>query len=801
MNRKAAVAGQFYSGSKESLNKDLKILFSKAKERKQDARAIISPHAGYIFSGEIAASAINQINPNKKYKNIFIIASSHTKYFPGASIYNIGNYETPLGEVKVNIEICNELIKNNEIFSFVHDAHKTEHSIEVQLPFLQYHLKNDFQIIPIVIGFDGEENVKKIADALKAYWNEENIFIVSTDFSHYPSYNDAVNIDLATANAIVSGKPEELIKIVNTKTGIKNLSTNCCAWNSVLSLMYLTNEEYAFNKIHYKNSGDSPYGSDDRVVGYWAISVTNKNNAEFSLSDKEKIELLQLARLSAETKIIENKSLEIKDIKVSENLNEKCGAFVTFNKDSNLRGCIGRFEPNIPLYQVVIEMAVSAATEDYRFSPISKQELDEVEIEISVLTPFKKIKSIDEIELGKHGIYIVKNGRAGTFLPQVAESTGWDLEEFLGHCARDKAGIGYNGWKDADIYTYEAIVFSESDFIKKNKNQAKYYEKLEDGRIHCTLCPHECKLSEGKIGRCKTRQNINGELISLSYGNLVAIHIDPIEKKPLYHFLPGSSSFSLGTAGCNMNCKNCQNSEISQNSPLQLEYIEATPEQIVASAKKNKCESIAYTYTEPTVFYEFVLETAKLAKENGIKNIIISNGFINPEPLKELIPYLDAANIDLKAFKDSIYRDITSASLEPILNNLKILLDSDVWLEITNLIIPNHTDDMEMIAEMCDWLVENNFAETPLHFSRFFPSYKMQNVPPTPVATVEQAAQIAKSKGIKYVYLGNVHQEEGNTNCSNCGQTLIKRKTYKTETNEFSGKCKNCGEIINGIWN
>ncbi|MDY0314998.1 MAG: AmmeMemoRadiSam system radical SAM enzyme, partial [Bacteroidales bacterium] len=279
------------------------------------------------------------------------------------------------------------------------------------------------------------------------------------------------------------------------------------------------------------------------------------------------------------------------------------------------------------------------------------------------------------------------------------------------------------------------------------------------------------------------------------------IHIDPIEKKPLYHFLPGSSSFSLGTAGCNMNCKNCQNSEISQNSPLQLEYIEATPEQIVASAKKNKCESIAYTYTEPTVFYEFVLETAKLAKENGIKNIIISNGFINPEPLKELIPYLDAANIDLKAFKDSIYRDITSASLEPILNNLKILLDSDVWLEITNLIIPNHTDDMEMIAEMCDWLVENNFAETPLHFSRFFPSYKMQNVPPTPVATVEQAAQIAKSKGIKYVYLGNVHQEEGNTNCSNCGQTLIKRKTYKTETNEFSGKCKNCGEIINGIWN
>lgn len=798
MNRKAAVAGQFYAGTKESLNQDLKTLFSKAEERKYDARAIISPHAGYVFSGEVAASAINQINPNKKYQNIFIIGSSHTKYFPGVSIYNIGNYETPLGEVKVNIDVCNELIKNNNFISFVPDAHRTEHSIEVQLPFLQYHLKNDFQIVPMILGFDGEQNAKKIAEALKPYWKEENIFIVSTDFSHYPSYNDAVNIDLATANAIVSGKPEELIKVVNSETGIKNLSTNCCAWNSVLSLMYLTDQKYSYNKIQYKNSGDSPYGSDDRVVGYWAISITDKNDSSFSLSDEEKMELLKLARMSAEAKIKENKNLDVSNIVVSENLNEQCGAFVTFNKNSNLRGCIGRFEPNIPLYKVVVEMAVAAATQDYRFSPISAQELDEVEIEISVLTPFKKIKSIDEIELGKHGIYIVKGGRAGTFLPQVVESTGWSLDEFLGYCARDKAGIGYDGWKNADIFTYEAIVFSESDFKKKDK--AKYYEKLEGGRVLCKLCPHECKLSEGKLGFCKARKNVNGELISLSYGNLVAIHIDPIEKKPLYHFMPGSTSFSIGTAGCNLSCKNCQNSEISQSSPLQLERIKATPEQIVEAAKKNNSASISYTYTEPTIFYEFVLETAKLAKKNGIKNIIISNGFINPEPLKELIPYLDAANIDLKAFDDSIYREITSARLEPILNNLKILRDSGVWLEITNLIIPGHTDDMQMISEMCEWLVENGFAETPLHFSRFFPANKMMHVPPTSVETVEKAAKIAKSKGIKYVYLGNVHQEEGNTICPKCGKTLIKRKTYRTEIDGFSGKCGSCGEVINGVW-
>lgn len=800
MNRKAAVAGQFYAGTKEQLTKDLETLFASAKSRQQDARAVISPHAGYVFSGEVAASAINQINPHKQYKNVFIIASSHTTYFKGASVYNIGNYETPIGEVKVNTEICNELIKNNRIFSYVAEAHKTEHSIEVQLPFLQHHLKNDFQIVPIVMGFDGAENAKTIADALKPYWNEENIFVVSTDFSHYPDYDDAVDIDLQTANAIVTGNPDELIKITKAKTNIKNLSTNCCAANSVLALMYLTDGKYSYNKIQYQNSGDSPYGSNDRVVGYWAISVTENNESGFSLSDEDKIELLRIARASAEARIKENRKLDLSNSKFSAKLNEKCGAFVTFNKNSNLRGCIGRFEPNIPLYEVVAEMAVAAATEDYRFSPISAKELDEVEIEISVLTPFKKIKSVDEIELGKHGIYIVKNGRSGTFLPQVATSTGWSLEEFLGHCARDKAGIGYTGWKDADIYTYEAIVFSEKDFAKKSKNQAMYYQKLDEGLVQCTLCPHGCVLSEGRMGRCKARQNVNGELVSLSYGNLVAVHIDPIEKKPLYHFLPGSSSFSIGTAGCNMNCKNCQNSEISQSSPTQVRYIRATPEQIVASAINNKSESIAYTYTEPTIFYEFVLETAKLAKKAGIKNIIVSNGFINPEPLKELIPYLDAANIDLKAFNDSIYREITSARLEPILNNLKILRDNGIWLEITNLIIPNHTDDMEMISEMCQWLVDNGFSETPLHFSRFFPAYKMQNVPATPVKTVEQAAQIAKSKGIKYVYLGNVHNEEGNTLCPKCGKTLIKRNNYHTETDGFKGKCSNCNEEINGVW-
>jgi pyruvate formate lyase activating enzyme len=470
------------------------------------------------------------------------------------------------------------------------------------------------------------------------------------------------------------------------------------------------------------------------------------------------------------------------------------------HKNSNLRGCIGRFEPGIPLYQVVVEMADAASMNDYRFSPVTKDELDLIDIEISVLTPMVKIDSVQQIVLGKHGIYISKNGRGGTFLPQVATETGWTLEQFLGHCSQDKAGLSWTGWKDADIYIYEAIIFSEKDFDLFPKKKTKYYEKLSNEKVVCTLCPHACELVPGQTGICNARTNNGGEMISLTYGKPVAIHIDPVEKKPVYHFMPGTTTLSFGTAGCNMHCKNCQNSHISQKSPDETEFIEASPEQIVATAVKNECKSISYTYTEPTVFYEFMLETAKLAHEKGLKNIMVSNGFINPEPLKELIPYLDAANIDLKCFNDSIYRSVTTAHLEPVLTTLKILNESSVWLEITNLIIPSYTDDMQMISEMCDWLVANGFSDVPLHFSRFFPSYKMQNVEQTPVETVEKAAEIAKSKGIKYVYVGNVHSGETNTVCPKCGNILIRRKGFDTETNEFKGVCGECGFEVGGSW-
>jgi hypothetical protein len=803
MNRNAAVAGRFYPANKNDLLNDVKYYFSSAKSRKADAIAVISPHAGYVFSGQISASAINQINPDKKYENVFIIAASHTTYFDGASIYSAGNYLTPLGEVKVNIDLANKLINENDFFKFLPEAHKTEHSIEVQLPFLQVHLKNDFQIIPIVIGQDAINTAKKIAKVLKPYFNEKNIFVISSDFSHYPSYDDALRIDNETAEAIISGKPDSLINLISKyeKSKVNNLATTCCGWSAVLTLMYLTDNNFTYLPIDYKNSGDSPYGSKDKVVGYWAISVIKNQNNDFSLSDEEKIELLKLARITIEEKINNNKRPDISSLKITDNLKNQCGAFVTLHKNGALRGCIGQFEPKIPLYEVVIDMAISAATRDPRFSPVTKNELDEIDIEISVLTPMKKISSIDEIELGKHGIYIMKNGRGGTFLPQVATETGWSLEEFLGHCARDKAGIGWTGWKDADIYTYEAIVFSEKDFGLFPKKKTKYYTKIENSKIRCELCPHKCILEKDEVGICNARKNINGELESLSYGKIVALHNDPVEKKPLYHFMPETYTMSLGTAGCNFSCKNCQNYQISQASPLEIEYTSASPQQIVEVALKYNSKSISYTYTEPTVFYEFMLETAKLAHAAGLKNIMVSNGYINKEPLLELIPYLDAANIDLKCFDNKLYRQITGGSLQPVLETILLLKKHNVWVEITNLIIPGYTDDMEMISKMCDWMVENNLQDVPLHFSRFFSAYKLSDVPPTPVETVEKAAEIAKSKGIKYVYLGNVRNSEINTYCPKCGEILIRRIGYNSQSSkDFKGKCPKCAEKISGVW-
>ncbi|MGB9720173.1 MAG: AmmeMemoRadiSam system radical SAM enzyme [bacterium] len=331
---------------------------------------------------------------------------------------------------------------------------------------------------------------------------------------------------------------------------------------------------------------------------------------------------------------------------------------------------------------------------------------------------------------------------------------------------------------------------------------ALYYKKLDGNKVKCNLCPRACVVPDGNKGFCRARKNIKGDYYTLVHSNPCALHIDPIEKKPLFHFLPGTTALSLATAGCNFACKNCQNWEISQASPEQTDNLEMSPAKVVELALQYRTPTIAYTYTEPSIFYEYMLDIAKLAHKNGILNMYHSNGYLNQEPLEELIPYLDGANVDLKGFSEDFYKDITGGTLQPVLDTLKTLKKNGVWLEITNLIIPYKNDDEKMIKKMCEWIRDELGRDVPVHFSRFYPQYKLLNLPPTPLEKLQKAAQIAKKTGLLYIYVGNVPGiKEESTHCPKCKKVLIERRGYDIlQMNIERGKCKFCNKEIPGRW-
>ncbi len=355
--------------------------------------------------------------------------------------------------------------------------------------------------------------------------------------------------------------------------------------------------------------------------------------------------------------------------------------------------------------------------------------------------------------------------------------------------------------------------------------EARHYLKL--GRnIQCKLCPNECVMEPEDRSRCRNKVYKEGKLYTMTYGNPCSFHVDPIEKKPLFHFLPTSGVFSIATSGCGFRCLNCQNWDISQRKPEEtndprgeplvrdtrrlhslgrgdLDRMSMFPENVVKLAKYFDCPSIAYTYSEPTVWYEYMIDTARLARKQGIKSVWVTCGFIQEEPLVELCKVLDAANVDLKGFDDAIYEKLNSGKLEPILNTLKTLKREGVWFEVTNLIVPTYTDKPEMIRRMCDWLVENLGPAYPLHFSRFHPAHKLTHLPPTPIDTLVEARSIARKCGLHYVYIGNARgiAEAETTKCPKCKKVVIERDIYSVSTmNVEDGKCKNCGTPIAGVW-
>jgi pyruvate formate lyase activating enzyme len=334
------------------------------------------------------------------------------------------------------------------------------------------------------------------------------------------------------------------------------------------------------------------------------------------------------------------------------------------------------------------------------------------------------------------------------------------------------------------------------------EKEADFYKKISSKIVQCQLCPHFCTLNYGEKGKCNVRQNKNGKLISLVYEKPCTIALDFIEKKPLYHFLPRKKTLSIATLGCNLKCKHCQNFEISQFENKKIKSFNVKSPDVIDNAIKRKSKIISYTYTEPTIFYEYMIDICKKANKRSLRNVIVSNGFINPLPLKQLCKYLDASNIDIKSMNNDFYEQICSAKLAPVLDSIKLMKKEGVWIELTNLIIPGFNDSEKDIINLVSWIKNNLGEEVPLHFSAFFPCNKMLNLPPTPIKTVIRAREIAMDLGLKYVYTGNINFQEGETTyCPECNKPLIIRKNYEiVENNLKKGKCSNCGKIIAGVW-
>jgi pyruvate formate lyase activating enzyme len=334
-----------------------------------------------------------------------------------------------------------------------------------------------------------------------------------------------------------------------------------------------------------------------------------------------------------------------------------------------------------------------------------------------------------------------------------------------------------------------------------NRHKAMYYDKLANQMVQCRLCPSRCMLSPGQFGICKARKNINGDLYSMVYGKIGTVHVDPIEKKPFFHVLPSSKAFSIATAGCNLHCLFCQNWELSQSFPDQISSIPMTPEQVVQSAIETGSQSIAFTYNEPVINYEFMLETAKIARSKGIKSVVVSAGYIEAEPLRELLQYVDAYKVDFKAFNEEFYQRLTGGHLADVLETMKIIRKSGVWLEVLTLLVPGQNDSETETRSLAQWIKTNLGDDVPLHFSRFFPQYKLRNSPPTPVETIIRARSIAMAEGLKYVYTGNVAFPDGEaTYCPGSHQKVIERIGHAVISNKLkNGECPD-GEKIPGIW-
>ena len=474
-NRKAAFAGRFYPSEKAALKEEIKNLLKKnsVKNIQDRVRALLVPHAGYVYSGATAASGYSSLLNMSPYKAVFLIGSSHRYRFSGASISTKDNFITPLGAVKLNKAMCADLIEEGAVFSAKEEVHSDEHSLEVQLPFLQYIFEDRLSVVPVLTGSASVSELEEIAGHLYPYFNDDYLFIISSDFSHYPAYEEAVQLDKETIDKFIKSEPEDFASWILDAEAVKKngAHTPMCGWcaGMILKFLYrkaiIDNNKLIYNHLNYSNSGDSGFGDRDGVVGYHSLVLLNSDatNTIFNLSTEEKNRLLKLARDNISMKLNEGRFISTDFSDFSGRLVQNLGAFVTLRLNKKLRGCIGSLSPTGPLYETIRQMSAAAAFSDSRFDPLGPEELEKVEIEISVLGPKERIKDAASIIPGKHGVMMVHGTRSAIFLPQVASEQGWDTMQLLGHLSRDKAGLKWDSWKEAELYIYEALVFSEGD--------------------------------------------------------------------------------------------------------------------------------------------------------------------------------------------------------------------------------------------------------------------------------------------------------------------------------------------------
>lgn len=386
-------------------------------------------------------------------------------------------------------------------------------------------------------------------------------------------------------------------------------------------------------------------------------------------------------------------------------------------------------------------------------------------------------------------------------VPPAPPGAGSSRREFLTACGRT-AALGGVLAAGGELGLTLASTPAQAASGRLSWVEAKHYEKLKYDRVRCTICPRKCRVDDRERGYCATRENRGGTYYTLVYGRVCSYALDPIEKKPLFHFLPGTTAFSLSTAGCCMECKFCQNYEISQFRPEQVKNREVTPRMVAATARKYDATSVAFTYGEPVVYFEYTYDCAVVTRKQGLHPVIITSGFIEQQPLKEWCRVVDAIKVDLKGFTEGYYHDICDSELKPVLNTLVTIKKSGVWLEVVYLVVPTLNDDVADIRRMARWMKEHLGPDVPLHFSRFFPTYKLKNLPATPVRTLERCADTASGQGLRFVYIGNVmgHPRES-TRCPKCGKVLIKRTGYHIKVEGLEdGKCAFCGTSIPGVW-